>query len=95
MPIFAVEYAYDTTRTEDLDKLRPEHREFLAGLHDAGVLVVSGPWLDAAAPGALLMVRAINHDAALEALDPDPFHRAGLITSRTARAWDPVVGKLT
>ena len=94
MTLFAVEYVYDQNRTRDLDALRPQHRAFLGGLHEAGSLVASGPWLDAAAPGALLLVRAENHDAAIHLLDSDPFHRAHLIVRRTARAWSPVVGTL-
>lgn len=93
--LFAVEYVYDQTRTEDLDALRPEHRAFLQGLHDDGRLVAAGRWQDAAAPGALLLVEAEDHDLALRTLDEDPFHRAQLITQRTARAWQPAIGSLT
>ena len=95
MSIFAVEYVYDTARTADIDQLRPEHREFLSALHEAGTLIVSGPWADAATPGALLLLHAADQDEALSVLDDDPFHRAHLITHRTARAWNPVIGDLT
>ncbi|MPV37918.1 YciI family protein [Georgenia subflava] len=94
MTLFAVEYVYDIGRTGDLDQLRPQHRAFLSGLHDEGTLVASGPWSDAATPGALLLVRAADHDAVLKVLDADPFHRAHLIVRRTARAWNPVIGSL-
>ncbi|ROR74470.1 YciI family protein [Bogoriella caseilytica] len=92
--LFAVEYVYDQTRTEDLESLRPQHRDFLQHLHDEGSLVVAGRWQDAGAPGALLIVEAYDDAAALELLDADPFHRAHLITQRTARAWSPAIGKL-
>ncbi|MFC7406751.1 YciI family protein [Georgenia alba] len=95
MTLFAVEYVYDQARTADLDTLRPQHRAFLQGLHDDGKLVASGPWEDAAAPGALLLVKGENHDDVLHLLDADPFHRAHLILRRTARAWQPVIGSLT
>ncbi|MFD1506894.1 hypothetical protein FE374_07670 [Georgenia yuyongxinii] len=95
MTLFAVEYAYDIARTQDTETLRPQHRAFLTGLHEAGVLVAYGPWLDAAAPGALLLVHATNHDEVLKTLDADPFHRAHLIVRRTARAWQPVIGQLS
>ncbi|WP_127129150.1 YciI family protein [Georgenia sp. SYP-B2076] len=94
MTIFAVEYHYDTTRTQDIETLRPQHRAFLKSLHEAGTLIASGPWLDNAAPGALILIRAADHHAALDALDPDPLHRAHLITHRAARAWQPVIGSL-
>lgn len=64
MTVFAVEYTYDTARTDDLAAMRPRHREFLAGLVEAGSLVASGPWLDNAAPGALLLVLAEDVDGA-------------------------------
>jgi uncharacterized protein len=94
MTLFAVEYVYDQNRTRDLDTLRAQHRAFLGGLHESGSLLAYGPWQDAAAPGALLLVRAENHDAAIHLLDSDPFHRAHLIVRRTARAWSPVIGSL-
>lgn len=94
MTLFAVEYVYDSERTRDLDTLRPKHREFLKGLLDAGTLVASGPWADAAAPGALLLVHGADHDAVLATMNDDPFHRAHLILRRTARAWSPVLGSL-
>lgn len=94
MTIFAVEYVYDIARTADIDHLRPDHRAFLGDLQEQGSLVASGPWLDAATPGALILLRAEDHDAALAMLDRDPFHRARVIVRRTARAWSPVIGTL-
>lgn len=92
--LFAVEYVYDQTRTEDLESLRPQHRAFLQGLHEAGDLVAAGRWQDAGAPGALILIEAYDDAKALALLDADPFHRAHLISRRTARAWTPVIGKL-
>lgn len=92
MTIFAVEYTYDVQRTEDLNELRPSHREFLGRLHDEGTLLASGPWLDNAAPGALLVLRGETDTEVSRLLDDDPFHRAKLITHRTLRAWKPVFG---
>ncbi len=92
MRTFAVEYVYDTTRTADIDTLRPEHREFLNGLAEAGTVLASGPWLDNAAPGALLLVSAEDDAQVKQILDADPFHRAHLISHRKVRAWNPVIG---
>ncbi len=92
MPIYAVEYTYDITRTEDIATLRPEHRSFLGDLHQEGTLLASGPWLDNAAPGALLLVREESPEAVGRTLDGDPFQRANLITHRSIRAWNPVFG---
>lgn len=91
--ICAVEYTYDPDRAAELGELRPRHRDFLRSLNESGDLIASGPWVDGA-PGALLLVRAADADAALELLAADPFQRAGLIARRTARGWDPVVGDL-
>ncbi len=95
MTVFAVEYTYDAARTDDVATLRPEHREFLRGLLEQGALLASGPWLDNAAPGALLLVVAPDMDAAQRLLDDDPFHRAHLVSKRTLRPWNPVIGPFT
>ena len=92
MTTFAVEYTYDVTRTADRDTLRADHRTFLRGLLEEGTLLAAGPWLDNAAPGALLLVVAEGAEEAQRLLDDDPFHRAKLITHRNARAWNPVLG---
>lgn len=95
MTVFAVEYTYDISRSEDRATLRPVHREFLRGLQEAGSLLASGPWLDNATPGSLLLVVAQDADAVQRMLDDDPFHRAHLITQRTLRPWNPVFGPFT
>ncbi|MBC7291770.1 MAG: hypothetical protein H5T83_10640 [Actinotalea sp.] len=101
MPIYAIEYEYDSRRDVQ-DALRPEHRQFVRSLVDDGTVLASGPWRGGpvgddtppgtAAPGALLLLRAESAEAALAALDGDPFRAAGLLASRRAREWDPVVG---
>jgi len=101
MSVFAVQYGY-VDRPDDLTQVRPEHRQFLAGLLTEGVLLASGPFDPAAdsslpagqAPGALLLVRASSVEAAQAALDEDPFYRAGLIETRTFRGWIPVFGPI-
>ena len=57
MTIFAVTYRYsDDVATRDA--LRTEHRDYLRGLADRGLLLVSGPFGADEAPGALLLFRA-------------------------------------
>ena len=94
MSTFAVEYTYDADRSEEADQVRPEHRAFLRDLLDQGRLLASGPWVGAA-PGALLLVVADDTAAVESLLDADPFHREGLITRRTVRRWNPVIGPFT
>jgi uncharacterized protein YciI len=90
MPIFAVQYSYDPSRTEDRDAHRPEHRAYLQQLADAGTVLVRGPYTDDDAPGALLVLRADTAAAVGAALDADPFNREALIIDRVIREWDPV-----
>jgi uncharacterized protein YciI len=95
MAFIAVTYTY-ADRPDLLDETRPEHRAFLGALHEAGTVVVSGPMPAAPdhAAGALLVLRADDADAALRALDDDPFRTAGLVAERSAREWVPVIGTL-
>lgn len=90
MSIFAVRYTYDE-RTEVRDTVRPEHRAWLAGQADAGVLLGSGPFTDGA-PGALLVLRADDEDALRAVLAQDPFAREGLVAGTDVRGWDVVLG---
>ena len=102
MTIFTVHYAYGA-RSDVRDEVRPEHRRFLSGLHDAGTLLSSGPFTGPpltsagaaaadAAEGALLIVRGESVEAVVAELDQDPFHLGGLIAERTVRPWNPVIG---
>ena len=94
MALYAIEYTYDTTRATEIDARRPDHRAHLAALHEAGVNLASGPWTEGA-PGALLLIRADSPEHALAAVDGDPFHTHGLVTRRTVRGWNPVIGDLS
>lgn len=62
MPVFAVTYEYDE-RAGARDAVRPDHRAFLRGLNDEGVLLASGPLSGAPGPGALLLLRADDEAA--------------------------------
>lgn len=90
--IYAVSYVYEQN-DEDLARVRPEHREFLAALHEEGTLLTSGPTFDAEGNrGALLVVTAGSAEAALDVLAADPIHVAGLVLERRALLWQPVFG---
>ncbi|MGP9695407.1 YciI family protein [Brachybacterium sp. AOP25-B2-12] len=91
MSLFAVTYTYadDTAR---LDEHRPEHRAFLRGLHERGVLKASGPWADDGAPGALIIVQGESVEDVLAVFDEDPFRREGLVAGRVVRPWNLVIG---
>lgn len=90
MATFAVRYTYDQ-RTDLQDELRPEHRAYLRGLAEHGLLHGSGPFSDGA-PGALLVFEATDRDALDTLLAGDPFARAGVIAEVEVRAWTLVIG---
>jgi uncharacterized protein YciI len=90
MPIFAVQYAYDDRR--DLQgAVRPDHRAYLRGLADDGLLLGSGPFTGGE-PGALLVFRVDSRDALDTILAGDPFARAGVIATTTVRPWELILG---
>lgn len=89
MEIFAVQYYYGAS-PEELDAIRPIHREWLAKLLESGELLASGPMLDN--PEALLIFKSESIEALGELLDNDPFEIAGFIAGRTIQRWNPVFG---
>ncbi|WP_371152138.1 YciI family protein [Buchananella felis] len=93
MAFVAVEYVYDPALAEEMAQVRPAHREFLASLFEQGKLVASGPFTEADAPGALILLAVEDVAAGLELLEADPFFQANLIAGRSARAWNPVIGE--
>lgn len=92
MAIIAVEYTYTAGDTEHKDAIRPAHREFLRDLNALGVVISSGPFVGS--DGALVIVNAESPDAALAALDADPFLTENVVIDRSAREWNPVIGSL-
>jgi uncharacterized protein YciI len=89
MPVFVVTYLYSAT-AEQLNEIRPIHRQWLAGLLEAGQLLASGPMIDN--PEALLILRSDSASELAMLLDNDPFDIAGFIGSRSIQQWNPVFG---
>lgn len=89
MPVFAVNYHYSGT-SDQLNEIRPIHREWLAGLLDSGQLLASGPMVDN--PEALLIFVSESAIELNSLLDNDPFEIAGFIGSRSIQQWNPVFG---
>lgn len=89
MATIAVEYIYDANKLDLLAQVRPKHREHLRSLFDEGKLLASGPL---GSSHALLIVTADSPEEGLELLAQDPLLEAGVIESRTARVWNPVIG---
>jgi uncharacterized protein YciI len=89
MPVFAVTYIYAGT-PEQLNEIRPIHRQWLASLLETGQLLASGPMIDN--PEALLIFTSELATELASLLDNDPFDIAGFIGSRSIQQWNPVFG---
>jgi len=93
MTIFAVTYRYsDDVATRDA--LRTEHRDYLWGLADEGVLLVSGPFGPTEPAGALLLFRSADRAQVDALVEKDPFTTSGVVTHVTTAEWEPVIGPL-
>ena len=86
MALFTIIYRY-VDDDELITRHRPEHREYLRALADAGELTVAGPFGGPGPSGGLLVLDVPSHDRATELADGDPFHRRGVIADRTIRSW--------
>ena len=93
MTMFAVTYSY-TDDSTTRDSLRTEHRDYLRGLADQGVLLLSGPYGPAEAPGALLLFLADDKAYIAALVAKDPFATSGVIAEFRILQWDPVIGPL-
>ena len=89
LSVYVVTYLY-TAPAQQLDEVRPIHRQWLSGLLDSGSLLASGPMNDT--PEALLIFRSDSAEELAALLDNDPFDIAGFISSRSIQSWNPVFG---
>ena len=81
-----IEYLQDTATVE---RLRPQHRQYLAALKEKGQLAISGPFADGS--GALIVYEAESAAAAEAILRGDPFHANGVFLRWHLRPWNPVI----
>lgn len=83
--VYLLELAFDGS--PDRLALRPAHRERLRVLHEAGRVVLAGPYADES--GALLVfdVTAEELDAIVE---DDPYYRAPGVKIVRQQEWTPV-----
>jgi uncharacterized protein YciI len=89
MSTFAVTYTF-SAEPDEVNQIRPTHREWLAELLAEGSLLASGPMVDR--PAALLIFKAESIEQLNALLDQDPYEIAGVIGERTIEAWNPVFG---
>lgn len=93
MTFYAVTYTYADDAAA-LDRVRPEHRAFLAGLAEQGTLFASGPLVDSSPAQALLVFSVGSADEVAALLDDDPFAHHRLVARRDVVEWNPVIGEL-
>lgn len=92
MTIFAVEYVYDPDLVDRRDEYRPAHRQWLGEMVAAGVLLVSGPYLDGS--GGLFAFIAADEAELNGVLAQDPFALHGCVAGTRITPWNPVTGLL-
>ena len=90
MQYFAVHYTY-VDDAELIARHRPDHRAFLSGLTDKG-LIAGGAYPDTTPPSALLVVRAESAEAVSDLLAGDPFRINDVLTDVRIVRWTPVIG---
>lgn len=86
MALFALIYEY----IEDADLVaahRPEHRAYLAGLFEAGQLLVAGPLGAPGTPRGLLVLDVEREADVLAIAQADPFTARGVIVDHSIGAW--------
>jgi len=93
MTVFAISYVY-TDDPAGRDRHRPAHKDYISGLADQGVVLISGPLGSAETPGALIVVQADSKSDALELTAKDPFHINGQVAKASAVEWIPMLGRL-
>ncbi len=91
MSIFAVEYIYGPEAEAARTEHRPAHRQWLAELAEAEVVLASGPYADGA--GALLIFRAETEADVQELVSQDPITRGGGVTGMKISGWTPIIGQ--
>ncbi|HLT21081.1 MAG TPA: YciI family protein [Thermomicrobiales bacterium] len=69
-------------------EVRPAHREYLGKLKEDGKLAASGPFTDDS--GALIIYEADSEEEAVQLIENDPFHKAGVFKSFTIKPWNQV-----
>jgi uncharacterized protein YciI len=89
MYTYAVTYTFSAT-PEEVQQIRPTHREWLTEQLNNGSLLASGPMVDR--PAALLIFKAESIEELNVLLDQDPYEIAGVIGERTIEAWHPIFG---
>ena len=78
-----------TNDTELRNQTRPEHREYLGTLLEAGKIRLSGPWTDDT--GACIVYEAESAEEAQALLDADPYRTKGVLADARIKEWKIVM----
>ena len=70
---------------DQFQKVVPDHVKYMTALHDRGVLIAGGPFLDG--QGGMLLIEAESEDAARAIAEADPFVMNG-VERHTLRKWE-------
>ena len=87
MARFAV--AIEFPDPERVNEVRPQHREYLAGLLAQGKLYATGPYVDNT--GALLVYEAADEAEARRLLAEDPYGQEGVVNIVSVKEWKIVM----
>ncbi len=82
-----IEYIQDK---EKIERIRPQHRQYLRSLLEAGNIFATGPYTDGY--GALIVYEADTLEKAETLLKGDPFHANGVFVKWVIRPWNVVMG---
>lgn len=74
---------------DQIQEVRPRHRQYLGQLKEQGKLFASGPFTDDS--GALIIYEADSEDEARGLLEADPFRQAGVFQEIQLKEWRQVM----
>jgi uncharacterized protein len=91
MALYVVAWHY-VDNTELVNRVGPEHRNYLRGVADGGRLRASGPFADAS--GGVLVYHVADEEELIRLIEDDPFSRNNVIARYDAWEWSPLIGPI-
>jgi len=84
---YVLEYRY--ADPEARARARPEHLAYMTRLHDAGKVLLAGPFEDGS--GAMVIFHVSDEAEARRLVEEDPYTKAGVSTDVRLRQWNVVI----
>jgi hypothetical protein len=91
MALYVVVWHY-VDNTELVDRVRPDHRNYLRSAGESGRLRAGGPFADAS--GGVLVYDVADDAELTELIENDPFRRNNVIARYDAWEWSPLMGPI-